>query len=238
EIANFHGNGIVVQSSNDTIGGVGAGNTIHSNTGAAVDVTSGTGNAIRQNLIFANGSAIVSPNQTAPSISAVASVFNLTTIDYSVTGTASGTNNMYTVEFFASTGLGSPAAEFLGSAMVSVSGTATQKFTLMLTTRTTSFNIGTGLGNTQTVTATVTGPGNSTSVFATATAAPRTATSPAPTAFDVTNNSDNVQGSWVGSLRLSILDANNSQPASGSTDDITFSAPFVISPTAALPTIA
>src|SRR5262249_16678016 len=56
-ITGFHGNGIVIKSSNNIIGGTapGEGNTISGNTAAGVLVASGAGNAIRANSIFANG---------------------------------------------------------------------------------------------------------------------------------------------------------------------------------------
>jgi hypothetical protein len=228
--------GILINGSNNTIGGTiaGAGNTIADNTDDAVDVASGFGNAIRQDLIFGNGSAIslvggANNNQAPPQVVAVASVPNLTTIDYAVTGTAAGT---YTVEFFASSSMGSPAAQFLGTAEVTLATAGSRSFTQVL-------SIGTRLLDSQTVSATVTGPENSTSEFA-ASVKPRTPTSSPISAFDVTNTSDNVPGSEVGSLRQVILDANQSPPSSG-TDNISFaipgSSPFAISPTSALPMI-
>ncbi len=240
EITGFTGDAIQIKTSNNTIGGTAtnSGNTITGNSGKAIDVLSGSGNAIRQNLIYNNpGGAIVlaSPIPAAPSIVAVASVPNLTTIDYTITGTAAGT---YTVEFFASSGSENPAAQFLGTATVTLAAAGSSSQTAMLTASTTTFDDSTGLLNGQTVTATLTGPDNSTSEFATA-VTPRTPTS-STSAFAVTNTSDNVQGSFVGSLRLAILDANNSPPGSG-TDDITFAiaggGAFTISPTAVLPTI-
>ena len=73
--------GIVIDgnASNNTIGGTaaGAGNTIALNTKDGVDVNSGTGNAIRQNLIYGNtghghlpaliGGGTANNNQPAPS---------------------------------------------------------------------------------------------------------------------------------------------------------------------------
>ena len=78
------------------------------------------------------------------------------------------------------------------------------------------------------VTATATDPSNNTSFFATALAS----SSP----FVVTNTSDNVPGSAVGSLRQAILDANQS-PGSTITFDITGTGPFVINTATPLPTI-
>src|SRR5208283_4730932 len=222
--------GILVSASNNSIGGTtaGAANIIGFNTGDAVDVTSGTGNAIRENRVFGNGAGIVlaagaNHNQAAPTVLAVASVPNLTTIDYQVTGTP---GQAYTIDFFASSTLGSPAARFLGSVTTPALSFSPQSFTA-------TFSLATPIPSGQTVTATATSAANDTSEFATSVGL----ASP----FQVTNTTDNVPGSEVGSLRQAILDANNSPPSSG-TDDITFaiagSAPFVIRPTAVLPAIA
>src|SRR5262249_31613403 len=174
----------------------GAGNVIAFNTGAAVNVASGSGNAIRENLIFANGSGIIlaggaNNNQAPPSKLAASSVPNLTTIDYTITGTV---GQSYVVDFFASNGSGGPAAQFLGTATTPSLTAATQGFT-------STFSFPAPLQSTQAVTATVTGPDNSTSQFAV------TAVTPAG-AFVVTNTSDNVPGQKVGSLRQTIVNAN------------------------------
>ena len=67
----------IVNGANNIIGGTvaGSGNVIAFNTGAAVTVDTGTGNAIRQNSIFANGQGIVLVNggnadQPAPTLTA------------------------------------------------------------------------------------------------------------------------------------------------------------------------
>ena len=117
-----NGLGIAISGSGNTIGGVtslpgnslggpallnGAANVIAFNTGAAVNVTAGTGEVIRQNLIFGNGSGISnSSGATAPSIIAVSSVPNLTTIDYTVNGTNGQT---YAIDFYTSKATGGPA---------------------------------------------------------------------------------------------------------------------------------
>jgi hypothetical protein len=217
----------------NTIGGTvtGAGNTIAYNTSTAVAVEgAGNGNAIRQNLIYGNGGDIVgvgqftNNNQAAPTIVAVASVPNLTTIDYSVTGTVGQT---YFLDVFASNSLGGPAAQFLGTITTPALTTATQSFTA-------TFNLATALQSSQAVTATATDTSGNTSEFA------ATAMTPA-SPFVVTNTTDNLPGSEVGSLRQAILDANNSPPASGQTDSITIglrgAGPYAISLTAVLPTI-
>jgi parallel beta-helix repeat protein len=223
--------GILINGSNNVIGGTvnGAANTIAFNTGAAVDVASGTGNAILQNLIFANGAGIVlgsgaNHNLVAPTVLAAASVPNLTTIDYQVTGTV---GQVYTIEFFASSGVGNPAARFLGSVTTPVLTSSPQSFTA-------TFALATPVAAGQTVTATTTSAGNDTSPLAPSVglALP----------FQVTNTTDNVPGSEVGSLRVVLLDANNSPPPAGQTDHITFAipgtSPFVITPTAVPPNSA
>ncbi len=235
EITGFTGDAIQINTGSNTIGGTatGLGNTISGNSGIAIDVLAGSGNAIRQNLIYDNlGGAIVQTStiQAAPSIIAAASVPNLTTIDYSLAANAAGA---YTVEFFASSGLGSPAAQFLGTTTVTLTAGESPSLTA-------SFDITVGLTNSQAITATVTGPNHSTSVFAAA-VTPRTPTPlpSQPSAFDVTNNTDEMQGSFVGSLRLAIMDADNSSASPG-TDTIGFSittGPLVIDLKGALPLI-
>jgi len=240
-ITGFTADGILIQSSNNTIGGIttGAGNVISDNTGVAVHVASGTGNAIRQNVITfsspAQGIVVDTAVEGTPAVTAVASVASattgLTTIDGSVTGTTAGT---YTVEFFASATSGKgPAAQFLGSTAVTLAAAGTQDFTATLTSSTSTFDITTPLVTSQTITATVTDPNNSTSPLATSTAQPES------DPFLVSNVSDNTPGSAVGSLRLAIQNAN-SQPAAAGSDSITFafktgSAPFVIGVATGLP---
>jgi hypothetical protein len=221
------GNGVgvgVLNSTGTTIGGTvsGAGNTIANNSGA-VDI-SGSGAAIRENLIYGNVTSISAGSgatlPAAPSIGAVASVPGLTTIDYTVTGTV---GQAYSIDFFASTSVGGPAAEFLGTLTTPALTSATQSFTA-------TFNPGQPpIPSNQAVTATSTDPNNNTSLFATA-VAPR---SP----FVVTNTNDGVPGGAVGSLRQAILDANTS-PGSTITFAIPGTGPFVINTATALPAIS
>ena len=209
-------------ATSSVIGGTvtGAGNTIAFNT-TGVEINGGSGNAIRENLIYSNttsfGSTSLPSLPVAPSILAVASVPSLTTIDYSVTGTP---GQAYSIDFFASNAGESPAALFLGTVTTPALTSATQSFTATL-------NPGTSLVGSQ-VTATATDPSNNTSFFATAVAT----SSP----FVVTKTSDNVPGSAVGSLRQAILDANQS-PGSTITFDIPGTGPFVINTATALPSI-
>ena len=206
-------------NANNTIGGTNAGtaNTIANNTGDAVHIISGKGNSIRQNLIFGNpGAALVvepaaNSGQQPPSNLAVASVPNLTTIDFQITNNT-GASGDFTLDFFASdnTGIVGPAFQFLGSVTETVPVGA-HGFTATLV-------LPTALTSDQTVTATVTAPGNSTSDFATSAVKP-------VSSFQVTNTTDQVPGMNVGSLRQAILNANSSPPTSPATDLITFNVP-------------
>ena len=133
DLTGFAGDAIQIQSSNNLI----QGDVIASNTGTAVDVASGTGNAIHQDLIYGDGSVIVlaagaNNNQAAPAILAVASVPNLTTIDYQVTGAL---GQSYSVDFYASVGSSGPAAQFLGTVTTPALTTSTEAFTAMFATQ-------------------------------------------------------------------------------------------------------
>ena len=230
-----NGTGVIIAidtaTTGNTIGGTaaGAGNVIADNSLDAVDVNSGSGNAIRENLIYGNGGGIklvgsANNHQAPPSQLAVASVPNLTTIDFTLTGSV---GQSYTVNFFASNGSGGPAGQFLGTTTTAPLTSTTQGFTI-------AFPFSTPLSSTEAVTATATGPDNSTSQFA------GTAVRPA-SPFVVTNTTDGQPGSEVGSLRQAILDANSDKAATG-TDDITFAitggtAPYTINLTSGLPAI-
>ena len=117
----------------------------------------------------ATGATTIHVDEDPPTIVAVASVPNLTTIDYSVTGMA---GLEYIVEFYAGTSPGSPTAEILGTTQVMLSstgttpGTATQSLTA-------TFNLATALQNTQAVTGTVSDSnGNDTSPLSTTAVTP------------------------------------------------------------------
>ena len=213
------GDGVQISASNNTVGGTtaGVGNIIAFNGGAGVDVKSGTGDAIRENSIFANASGIVlatgaNNNQPAPTVGSVISAGNSTTISYSLNG---GTGTQFVLDFFASAPGDPPgkgqAHVFLGSTTVTTGG---------------SITVSTGVAAGQSVTATATSSSGDTSEFATSVLVANP--------FLVTNT--NSSGS--GSLDQAILNANATSP--GSTPDaITFNisgtAPFTI--TGALPTI-
>ena len=136
--------GVAITGNSVTVGGTvaSASNSIAFNLGPAVSVHTGTTNPIQQNLIFDNGadishSGIVlthggNNSEPAPTITGVTSVPGHTAIQGSVTGNASGSHT-YTIEFYASLagdtiGTQVQAHQFLGSATVTINGTATVPF--------------------------------------------------------------------------------------------------------------
>ena len=153
---------VVTDSSGNTIGGSasGAGNTIAFNTGDAVGVIAGTGNAILQNPIFGNGSGIVlssggNESQASPVIVGVTSVAtgantaNVTiTVDLEASGFTAG--SIYSLDFFASAPgdptSGVQAHIYLGTDTFTGGTTGTVTFT----------SLSTPLSTSQTVTATAT----------------------------------------------------------------------------------
>ncbi len=233
-----NGSGVVITDASDnTIGGTAAGsaaaNSIAFSAGAAVTVETGTGNAIRQNLIYDNGTAgssgIVLTNhgnangnttnpQLAPTIVAATSVPGLTTVQVSLPGFTAGN---YEVDFYASavgdtTGTQVQAHVFLGTETVSSSGTSIETFNTTLTS-------GQQVTATATSESTAANP-NDTSQFATATGL--------SDAFSVVNTAD----SGVGSLRQAITDANQNPGTYTISFDIP-SGPFKISLATSLPQI-
>jgi trimeric autotransporter adhesin len=212
--------GILINGSHNTIGGTasGSGNVIAFNTDNAVNIASGSGDAIRQNLIFSSGSppifvaAGANNNQPAPTNLSYTSVTGLTTIQGQITGTVGATD---TLDFFASSTTGAtPAAQFLGTMTVTLS-TSPQSFAV-------TFNLGTALSGSQTVTATATGPDNSTSEFA--------VSAGLSDPYVVTTGAD----SGVGSLRQAIIDSNT---VPGTPITFALPSPYVITLASALPTI-
>ena len=214
----------LLQSAGNTIGGTtsGAGNVIAFNTGAGVTVDTGTGNAIRQNSIFANRQGIVltnggNANQPAPTLTAADSFPGTTMVEGQLSGFAASTT--YTIEFFASAP-GDPSTPgqahvFLGSQTFTTNGSGAATISATL-----SATVPVG----QVVTATATSPADNTSEFATGVIV--------ASAFVVTNTND----SGIGSLRQAILNADRE---AGHT--ISFAIPgagvHTIAPTSALPTI-
>jgi hypothetical protein len=139
-------NGIEVAGSNNTIGGSvsGAGNTIADNTSDGVLVSSGTGDSISQNSIFANGATQTGPgitlsnggnnNLAAPSLSSA--TLNSTTNTLTVTGsfTPPTANASYVLEFFANASGDAEGEIYLGSLTVTPTTTSPQNFTFTATT--------------------------------------------------------------------------------------------------------
>jgi hypothetical protein len=124
-------------TTNNTIGAIadGEGNTIAFNTGTGIDVSGGTGNAIRGNSIFANvGPGIVmgngaNNNQAAP-VLASANAGVVTRIAGTLNGNA---NTTYGLDFFASE-VADPSGHgegqyYLGTATVTTDQTGYARFT-------------------------------------------------------------------------------------------------------------
>jgi Right handed beta helix region len=236
-ITGFTDAGILVQTSNNTIGGTTPGpsnsilqaNIISGNTsvsgsdGDGVLIDTGTGDAIRGNSIFDNAQGIVLINggngsQPAPTIDAVNSTVGTTLIQGQLTGFA--TNSPFVVEFFS----GAPAPlpqingqQYLGSTQVTTNGSSAM-FSVSL-----PVTVPAG----QVVTATATSAAGDTSAFATA--------QPLADPFDVTTTAD----SGVGSLRQVITNINNIGASSPTEIEFKISgiSPFVISLASALPSI-
>jgi hypothetical protein len=147
------------------IGGIapGAGNVIAFNGGYGVRVTTGTGNAIRQNAIFANGAGGIAlltggnHNEPAPALTSAISGSGMTTVEGSVMGDPS---TELAVEFFANTicdpsGFGQ-GERYLDTATVTTDSGGLADFTVTL-----NQEVDPG----QFITATATDPAGNTSTF-------------------------------------------------------------------------
>jgi len=161
------GNGIFLTgSSNNTIGrkssnGVltGLGNLVAFNAADGVFITMGSGNAIRTNSIFGNGSLGIelapgaNKNQEAPVLTS-AEVFPLAS---QIQGTLTSVPcTTFVIEFFASDANEPSGQYFLGSIKVTTNGAGKASFT---------FNGLVPPNGAQFITATATSPGNNTSEF-------------------------------------------------------------------------
>jgi hypothetical protein len=237
-LALANGEGIKALNTSDiTIGGTvaGAGNMIAFNTGDAVNIVTGTGNAILEDLIFTNGSGIVltsggNDDQAAPVITNVMSgatgpSASQTTISVDLTGAGFTAGSMYLVEFFASepslSSSGVEAQIYLGSEIFS--GGTTGNFT--------NSSLPAPLFSDQVVTATATLLQGTTP----------TNTSTFAPAFTVAGSFDflvtTTAATGNGSLEQAILNAN-ADTGNPNADTIGFlittgSAPYVITPQAA-----
>ena len=235
-LANY-GDGIDVSTSGDTIGGTvaGAGNTIAFNYDDAVEVVTGIGNAILENVVYGNGSGIVltsdgNDDQIAPVITAVTTepaVAPSAEITISVDPTAAGftPGSTYSLDFFADSSNdpagGVQAHYYLGTETFTGGTTGNVTFTSSLTP----------LFESQTVTATATLLVGSTYTNTSGFAAAATVTELSD--FVVTTTA----ATGAGSLEQAILDAN------AATSDpkayvilfaiATGSAPYTINPLAA-----
>jgi hypothetical protein len=232
--------GVLIQASNNTIGGTtpGSGNVIAFNTQYGIAVSTGTGNALRANSIFANGNLGIDlgsfgvthndagdgddgPNdyQNFPVLAAASSAAGTTMISGTLNSVASST---YSLDFFSSTiaddSTYGEGQSFLGSTMVitDAGGNATFGFSIPVALPTGTY-----------VSATSTSPGFSTSEFSRCVVV--NGAGPMP----VTNISD----SGPGSLRQAIVDAALHFGPDTITFNIPGPGPFTISLTSALPVI-
>jgi hypothetical protein len=143
--------GVAIAGSNNTVGGAatGASNSIANNAAGGVLVSSGSGNTIRHNSIFANGPSntgsgiTLSPgannNLAAPSLNNPATLSGTT---LTVTGTfnAPTANVTYVLEFFADP-TGDPDGKvYLGAKLVKPVTTGTVAFTFTTTATVTGTN--------------------------------------------------------------------------------------------------
>ncbi len=132
------GDGVLIDSAaNNLIGGTAAGvlNVIERNAGAGVDVASGSGNGIRQNVIYVNsGGGIVlgvgaNHSQAFPTLTSATNSSTSTTVQGTL---SSAPNTVFTIEFFASatadpSGFGQ-GQRFLGSMTVRTNGSGQASF--------------------------------------------------------------------------------------------------------------
>ena len=224
---NFSGDGIQIQSSNNTL----FADSITANAGNGVHVISGSDNRISQTLIFGNATngialaAGTNGSQAAPSgLQFTSTATGQTQINGSIVGQASG---FYTVEFYVGaagvSGTDIQAATYLGSTVVNATAGQPTAFSA-------SFNLALQIPNTERIFATVTSPisapagqASNTSQFAESSAQAN--------AFTVTTNAD----SGIGSLRQAILNADAQPP--GTTITFAIAGSTVIRPLSPLPAI-
>jgi hypothetical protein len=161
-----NGTGIyTILRSHNLIGGTepGAGNTIAFNSGPGVLVDNGTGNAIRQNAIFANGGPGIrltnggNHGQPAPVLQSASSDRGLTTVSGTLTAAP---NTTFVVELFINTvcdptGFGQ-GEQFFASLTVTTNASGTAFFTV---------TVAVAVDPGRFVTATATDPGGNTSEF-------------------------------------------------------------------------
>ncbi len=194
------GNGVQISgASNNTIGGgvASAGNLIADNSQGGVLVNAGTGDTIRLNSIFANGSTGTGPgitlsnngnnNLAAPSLLTATLVGNTLTV--TGTFTTATTNVSYALDFYANSSTDPEGKVYLGSLTETPTSTGRQSFTYTTTTTVT--------GTYPLITATLTDNSGDTSPFSNG------VTSAAP--YVVTSTADD---GIVGTLRDAINQVN------------------------------
>jgi trimeric autotransporter adhesin len=148
-------------STSNTIGGTtaGAANVIAYNVGDGVRVNAGTGNAIQQNSVFANGGlgidlqGTANNSQSAPTLASAVSSNGGTAIAGTLTSAA---NTTYTLEFFSNPAGTGQGKTFLGSLTVTTDATGAATFTAAF---------GLAIAPDQVITATATDPLGNTSAF-------------------------------------------------------------------------
>jgi hypothetical protein len=148
-------------STSNTIGGTvaGAGNLIAYNFGDGVRLNGGTGNAIQQNSIFANGGmgidlqGAANNSQAAPMMTSAVSSNGSTTFGGTLT---SAPNTTFTLEFYSNPSGTSQGKTFLGFIRVTTDASGKATFTA---------TFGLGIASGQVITATATDPFGNTSEF-------------------------------------------------------------------------
>jgi hypothetical protein len=157
----------IYNSAHNTIGGTtaGAANLIAYNAGDGMRVYGGTGNAIQQNSIFANGGLGIdlqggaNNSQAAPALTSAVSSNGSTAVAGTLT---SGANTSYTLEFFGNPSGTGQGKTFLGFITVTTDATGKAAFT-------STFAVTLAPG--QVITATATDPLGDTSEFSAGVAA-------------------------------------------------------------------
>ena len=219
--------GVYIAASGNTVGGTvtGAGNTIANNSLAAIAVDSGTGNTIRQNVIFSNGQGIVlnsannaNNNQPFLLLTSVTISNGSVILEGKLSLPPFQAGKTYNVDFFASASGDDPLSHGQGQAQIYLGSAAVPTTGSGVTTFSEEFSHSGPLG--PLFTSTATSPGDDTSAFA-------------PSLYLVTNNKD----SGTGSLREAITYADAQSVPVPIAFSIPGTGPFLIQPKTSLPPI-
>ena len=234
------GNGISIDSPNNIVGGSAPflGNVVAFNSANGVNVASGSGNLIRSNAIFSNGSLGIDLGGNGPTTNDTGDVdtgpnnllnYPVIALASAGTGLVSGTfngtaNSVFNLHFYASAGC-DPSGYGEGQRLLGGSLDVTTDAAGNVSFQTTV----TGLMAGEAVTGAATDAAGNTSEFSAC------ATTGTTQAFVVSSSAD----AGPGTLRRVILDANATV---GTLDHITFNLggtpPFIIAATMALPTVS